>query len=368
MRSRGNILPHTIYYGKPPGVTYSSTLGAAYKKAETEYGLRLAKRVLLQIKDMHLDMVIPQELVESFIWSGDEVWNVCREDSEQDSMELLNVAFYKCLDDAGILLSSQTEIRPDVQDIYEDFKENELESLPCDISINDEDLDCDDPTTLYDNINDYMDYHYPNDGIEDNDFVEDVQEVGNPPPAHSDIDGTEVKNQVSLGSEKQESDATPPPSTSEHNTETEVREWPYTREVPQLDLHHGTDVLDSGAQGDIIGKSKANTPPCDSVHNTPMEVEQFQEIGHDLEAMNEPREMETSQREGEHGDNDDDKEECTNNELSLSSGATIPIYARVVEHDSTIYRDGYTIELPKTEDGFMTNLRGTVTDQPFVEE
>ncbi len=84
--------------------------------------------------------------------------------------------------------------------------------------------------------------------------------------------------------------------------------------------------------------------------------------------MNEPREMETSQREGEHGDNDDDKEECTNNELSLSSGATIPIYARVVEHDSTIYRDGYTIELPKTEDGFMIKLRGTVTDEPFVEE
>jgi len=84
--------------------------------------------------------------------------------------------------------------------------------------------------------------------------------------------------------------------------------------------------------------------------------------------MNEPREMETSQREGEHGDNDDDKEECTNDELSLSSGATIPIYARVVEHDSTIYRDRYTIELPKTEDGFMINLRGTVTDEPFVEE
>jgi hypothetical protein len=219
------------------------------------------------------DMVVPQELIESFIRSGDEVWDVCREDSEQDYMELLNVAFYKCLDDAGILLSPQTEIRPDVQDIYEDFKENELESLPCDININDKDLDFDDPTTLYENINDNMDYHYPNDGIEDNDFVEDVQEIGNPPPAHSDIHGIEVKNQVSLGSEKQESDATPPPSTSEHNTETEVRELPYNRGVPQLDLHHGTDVLELGAQGDIIDKSKANTPPCDSLHNAPMEVE-----------------------------------------------------------------------------------------------
>jgi hypothetical protein len=39
MHSQGNILPCTIYYGKPPDVTYSATLGPAYKMAETEYGL-----------------------------------------------------------------------------------------------------------------------------------------------------------------------------------------------------------------------------------------------------------------------------------------------------------------------------------------
>jgi len=54
--------------------------------------------------------------------------------------------------------------------------------------------------------------------------------------------------------------------------------------------------------------------------------------------------------------------------LSISSNTTVPIYARLVEEESNIYRDGYTAQLPKTEDGFMINLIGTVTGDPFMEE
>ena len=46
MRNRGNISPHTLYYGHPPASSYSTVLGKAYSKASTEYGLRLAKKVL----------------------------------------------------------------------------------------------------------------------------------------------------------------------------------------------------------------------------------------------------------------------------------------------------------------------------------
>jgi hypothetical protein len=59
--------PHTIYYGKPPTASYSALLGDAYKKARTEYGLQLAKHLLLQIKQTKPNMVIPQSIVEQWV-------------------------------------------------------------------------------------------------------------------------------------------------------------------------------------------------------------------------------------------------------------------------------------------------------------
>jgi hypothetical protein len=53
MRNRGNISPHTLYYGQPPSYSYLSILGKAYSKAKTEFGLRLAKKVLTQLA-LHL--------------------------------------------------------------------------------------------------------------------------------------------------------------------------------------------------------------------------------------------------------------------------------------------------------------------------
>ena len=113
MRSRGNISPHTIYYGKPPVATYSALLGPAYKVAETEYGLRLAKRVLLQVKTSLPTKECTTEEVKSFIKAGDEVWATCVEDTEEDSELLLNIAFHACLDKVGIQLDPNVSIQPD---------------------------------------------------------------------------------------------------------------------------------------------------------------------------------------------------------------------------------------------------------------
>jgi hypothetical protein len=79
------------------------------------------------------NMVITQEQVQSFIKSGDDIWEICKEDTDQDSTELLNVAFYQCLDDAGIVLTSDTEIRPDVPDIFDESEDNTLDNIPCDV-------------------------------------------------------------------------------------------------------------------------------------------------------------------------------------------------------------------------------------------
>jgi hypothetical protein len=58
MRSRGNISPHTLYYGYPPANSYSTILGQAYGMAETEteFGLCFAKKVLGQV-NTHLSDV-----------------------------------------------------------------------------------------------------------------------------------------------------------------------------------------------------------------------------------------------------------------------------------------------------------------------
>jgi hypothetical protein len=72
MRSRGNTSPHTLYYGHPPSNSYSTVLGQAYGKAETEFGLRLAKKFLGQVNTHHLDAVATQDHLVEIIELGDK--------------------------------------------------------------------------------------------------------------------------------------------------------------------------------------------------------------------------------------------------------------------------------------------------------
>ena len=119
MRVRGNISPYSIYFGKPPSASYSAVLGKAYKVAATEFGLRLAKRVLEQVKKVCPHKILEQEQVEQIIKSGDAVWEQYAEVDTADSENLLTVAFYSLLDDLGINLPDEAVVVPDVDDTWE---------------------------------------------------------------------------------------------------------------------------------------------------------------------------------------------------------------------------------------------------------
>jgi hypothetical protein len=76
MRSRGNISPHTLYYGHPPANSYSTVLGKAYENAETEFGLRLAKKFSNQVNTHRPDAVVTQEHLVEIIELWDRAWDV----------------------------------------------------------------------------------------------------------------------------------------------------------------------------------------------------------------------------------------------------------------------------------------------------
>jgi hypothetical protein len=80
MRTRGNISPHTLYYGAAPNNSYSTVLGAAYSKATTEFGLRLPKKVLTLLADHRPDVLASQQQIEEMISIGDHLWNICSRD------------------------------------------------------------------------------------------------------------------------------------------------------------------------------------------------------------------------------------------------------------------------------------------------
>jgi hypothetical protein len=142
MRSHSGMSLHTIYYGKRPTASYSALLSGAYKKARTEYGLRLAKCLLLQIKQMKPELVIPQEQVEEWVAIGDEKWSITMDNPDVDSEELLVVAFHECLVEAGITMEDGTEI---VEDKYD------TDTLPSDEERYDMEVDEIDHNPFWDN-------------------------------------------------------------------------------------------------------------------------------------------------------------------------------------------------------------------------
>jgi hypothetical protein len=333
MHSQGNISTHTIYYGKPPGFTYSATLGPAYKMAQTEYGLCLAKRVLLQIKDMDPNMVITQEQVESFIRSSDDIWDICKEDTEQDSTELLNVAFYQCLDDAGILLTSDIEIWPDVPDIFDQSEDNTLDNIPCDVG--DGLLDSLD---YNEEINNYDDYLEPDDDnfmdcLENGDDVYNLQRcnVDEEDEADVQINDEDIKDDMTLHGCDINDDPNPMAKTGEET-------------LQGCDYDNDIRIPESWNED----QSNVGGNAAEKLVESLLAHENDTKYG----AVNESEQIQEQSDDG----------------VSMSSHDTIPIYARVLEEESNIYRDGYTVQLPKAEDGFMINLIGTNTGAPFVEE
>jgi hypothetical protein len=69
-----------LYYGAALNNSYSTILGAAYSKATTEFGLRLAKKVLTQLAEHRPDVLASQDQIASMISIGDHLWNICSRD------------------------------------------------------------------------------------------------------------------------------------------------------------------------------------------------------------------------------------------------------------------------------------------------
>jgi len=270
---------------------------------------------------MDPNMVITLEQVKSFIRSGDDIWDICKEDTEQDSMKLLNVAFYQCLDDTGIVLTSDTEIWPDLPDIFDESEDNTLDNIPCDVGDGLPDL-----LDYNEEINNYDDYLEP-----DDDNFMDCLENGDDVYNLQRCNVTDVKDDKTVHGCDINHDPKPMAKIGEETFQ-------------RCDYDNDIQILESWNEDQSNVGGNAAGKLAESV------------VAHENEtkygAVNESEQIQEQSDDG----------------VSISSHDTVPIYARVLEEESNIYCDGYTVQLPKTEDGFMINLIGTNTGVPFMEE
>ena len=120
IKVRNHMTPHMVYFGKVNKHSYSALLGKAHNVAQTEYGLRLAKRVLEQVKKINPKKLITQEQVEAIINCGDSLWDEAIVDPEADVNEMLSVAFYSMLEEIGVSIPNNAEVVPDVDYLPDD--------------------------------------------------------------------------------------------------------------------------------------------------------------------------------------------------------------------------------------------------------
>ncbi len=120
IRVRNHMTPHMVFLGKVNKPSYSALLGQAHKVAQTEYRLRLAKRVLEQVKNIDPNKLISQEQVQAIIKCGDSLWDDALVDPEADVNDMLSVAFYSMLEELGVSIPNNGELVPDVDFLPED--------------------------------------------------------------------------------------------------------------------------------------------------------------------------------------------------------------------------------------------------------
>jgi hypothetical protein len=133
MRSRGDIKPYTMYFSKANKSPYSAILGKSYKKAETEYGLRLSKIVLEKIKKIDEGRILTDDEVSFIISSGDDLF---REAAQRDELERDRNLRREHLDDEEVLVrttllrrAAATILRQFHYELEEqDFHDSDMES------------------------------------------------------------------------------------------------------------------------------------------------------------------------------------------------------------------------------------------------
>lgn len=153
MRNRGNISPYSLYFGKPPSPSYSTVLGKAYSIARTEFGLRLAKKMLETVRSSMPDRIVDQGEVGGMILVGDELWDRCAAQnmSAEQSEDMLHQMWKILLEDYfGIVVDEADEeaFANDDDDIPQDdcqwdpndlpaYSGNEVQSSTSNVSVTD---------------------------------------------------------------------------------------------------------------------------------------------------------------------------------------------------------------------------------------
>jgi hypothetical protein len=113
IKVRNHTTPHMVCFGKVNKNSYSPVLGKAHKVVKSEYGLRLAKRVLEQVKLVDPTKMMSQQQVEAIIASGNSIWDETTADPDADVGGMLSVTFYSMLDEIGVTLPNNAELVPD---------------------------------------------------------------------------------------------------------------------------------------------------------------------------------------------------------------------------------------------------------------
>jgi hypothetical protein len=63
IKVRGNLTPYSMYYSQANVTTYSQILGDCHRTAKTEFGLRLAERLVLTVNKMDDSRILTQDIL-----------------------------------------------------------------------------------------------------------------------------------------------------------------------------------------------------------------------------------------------------------------------------------------------------------------
>jgi hypothetical protein len=74
IKVRGNLTPYSMYYSQANVTTYSQLLGDCHRSAKTEFGLRLAKMLVLTVKKMDDSRILTQQFLGQVIQRGDKLF------------------------------------------------------------------------------------------------------------------------------------------------------------------------------------------------------------------------------------------------------------------------------------------------------
>jgi len=390
--------PHTIYYGKPPTASYSALLGDAYKKARTEYGLRLAKHLLLQIKQTKPNMVIPQSIMEQWVSIGDGVWSSTTDDPDVDCEELLVVAFHECLVEAGITLEQGMEVVEDKDDC--DSVTSNLAADGVDMQVDEVDLNPfwdneDNNITSFAVAAQATDYDGATStfGRETSLFTEEESSLATLHGAKADLASDTCGEAVTLGTEdvgtapllveEESRRATLHLSVATPAIETTGETVPLVaeEESSRTTLHEAVAAETNAGTVPVVTKEDPRGELPDVNNNSDANLGEVDSINANLREVDNDEAILTSNVE------DPVTAEATNGLILASDDSTCDTLEKIlntkytdelgttdtravmptVEYCQTPYRHGYVVKLPKTIDGFMISIGVSFDESPLLE-